>query len=71
MAEGKVLTLLVYGRLMGMVITVMEIDYSYQSVPAIPIQIVGLPDAVVSSWPASEISTLSVIRKVYTQKDKS
>lgn len=38
------LTLLVYGRLMGMVITMMEMDYSHQSVSAIPTQIMGLPD---------------------------
>lgn len=29
--EGKVLTLLVYGRLMGTVITMMEIDCSHQT----------------------------------------
>lgn len=59
------LTLLVYGRLMGMVITVMEMDYSHQSAPAIPIQIVGLPDAEASSWTAYVISTLCAVIKVH------
>lgn len=43
---------------MGMVIIVMEIDYPHQSTPAIPIHILGLPDAEAYARSAYELSSL-------------
>lgn len=48
--EGKVLTLLVYGRLMGKVITMMEIDCSHQDTTVILfLKVVGCPGVKVSA----------------------